>query len=366
MPIPRTPGAPYFDEHGVRTFLNLILQHGSNAGISDPDALVTFIVRYSSDRVREVIRYIPELDDDEPNRTWKAAQEQMLLLYGSSDEERRVSERELIEFCRDQSAKSPYRSKAEIEQYLRSFQLLAAPLLKQRDITIAQRDFYFVSGIRTQIKNWFIERVPEPQRTRSNPISLTDSLGILYGYLIPMHYFLTFGPISIYPRACRPILRPTAPPTPYTSSFPSFQATYTPLLPDIRIPTTSALTALEHDAKSSAPPTTESISSPTLSASSFSSPTSLSQLNSKKLTQIALRSRSTWDLIVHEDFKVSPSDEITDSLGDFEAKTEESPYISVDSMRSLTGFLSCTVFLNCIAFWIKSTPSSSRYGNAQS
>ncbi|KAJ6553427.1 hypothetical protein B0H19DRAFT_1156414 [Mycena capillaripes] len=55
MPIPRTPGAPYFDERGVGSFLNLILQHGSNAGINDADQLVSFIVRYSSDRVREII-----------------------------------------------------------------------------------------------------------------------------------------------------------------------------------------------------------------------------------------------------------------------------------------------------------------------
>jgi hypothetical protein len=54
MPIPCTPGAPYFDERGVSSFLNLILQHGSNAGINDADQLVSFIVRYSSDCVREI------------------------------------------------------------------------------------------------------------------------------------------------------------------------------------------------------------------------------------------------------------------------------------------------------------------------
>ncbi|KAJ7775404.1 hypothetical protein B0H16DRAFT_1756736 [Mycena metata] len=143
MPIPRTPNAPYFDERGVRTFLRLILQHGSNVGIQNADELVTFIVRYSSDRVREVIQYIPELDDDEPNRTWAATQQQILLLYGSYDEERRSTERELIDFCREQSAKSPFHSKVEIEQYLRAFQYIAAPLLKQREITVAQGDFYF-------------------------------------------------------------------------------------------------------------------------------------------------------------------------------------------------------------------------------
>ncbi|KAJ6481533.1 hypothetical protein C8R47DRAFT_590684 [Mycena vitilis] len=184
MPVPRTPNAPYFDQRGVTDFLNLILQHGSNAGIDDADDLVSFIVHYSSDRVREVIQYIPEIDVDEPNRTWSAAREQMLLLYGSSDQ-RRVSEPELIEFCRQQSAKSSYRTKQDIEQYLRDFQWIAAPLLKQHDITIKQRDFYFVSGIPRSVKQWFISRVPEHQRARSNPIPLADSLGILYGYFDP-------------------------------------------------------------------------------------------------------------------------------------------------------------------------------------
>lgn len=49
MPIPRTPGAPYFDVRGVRNSLALILQHGSNAGITDADKLVTFIVRWKGE-----------------------------------------------------------------------------------------------------------------------------------------------------------------------------------------------------------------------------------------------------------------------------------------------------------------------------
>ncbi|KAJ7664955.1 hypothetical protein B0H14DRAFT_2658527 [Mycena olivaceomarginata] len=66
---------------------------------------------------------------------------------GAKDvKEHRVSERELIEICRDQSAKSPYRTKLEIEQYLQCFQFIAAPLLKQQDIMVAQRDLYFISS----------------------------------------------------------------------------------------------------------------------------------------------------------------------------------------------------------------------------
>jgi hypothetical protein len=217
MPIPRTPGAPYFDERGVRAFLDCILQHGSNAGITNADELVSFLVR-----VREVVQYIPEIDPDEPNRSWSAAREQMLLLYGSSDEERRASERDLIEFCREQSAKSPYRSKLAIQQYLHDFQFIAAPLVKQQEITIAQRDFYFVSGIPTSIKEWFIDHVPESQRTRSNPIPLADTIGILYGYFDPDTLFPDlWDELDRTTNSIAPSPAPRSPFTPLKSSTPA-------------------------------------------------------------------------------------------------------------------------------------------------
>ncbi|KAK6991689.1 hypothetical protein R3P38DRAFT_2572046, partial [Favolaschia claudopus] len=130
MPVSRTPEAPYFDERGVRAFLDRILLHGLNAGITNPDELVSYIVFYPSYRVRELIQYMAELDPEIPNRTWSAAKEQMLLLYVLDDEDRRTTEAELLEFCRSRSATSKFHSKFEIELYLREFQYIAAPLLK--------------------------------------------------------------------------------------------------------------------------------------------------------------------------------------------------------------------------------------------
>jgi hypothetical protein len=145
----------------------------------------------------------------------------MLLLYRSFDEEHCVSERELIEFCCDQSAKSPYCTKLEIEQYLRCFQFIAAPLLKQQHIMVAQRDFYFVSGIPSAIKNWFIMHIPESQCTCSNPILFTDSLGILYGYFDPDALFPDlWNKLKVCPESAAPTSPLTAPRTPPMSSIP--------------------------------------------------------------------------------------------------------------------------------------------------
>ncbi|KAJ7601790.1 hypothetical protein DFH06DRAFT_1352076 [Mycena polygramma] len=316
MPIPRTQNAPYFDERGVRDFLALILQHGSNAGVTDADALVTFIVRYSSDRVREVIQYIPELDDDTPNRTWAAAREQMLLLYGSFDEERRVCEQDLIEFCRTQSAKSPYRTKLEIEQYLRSFQLIAAPLLKQRDITVKQRDYYFVSGIPGAIKNWFISRVPESQRTRSNPICLTDSLEILYGHFDPDALFPDLWnelatvpePAALItpppPRTLSTSRPPLAISAPFYSSIPLL--TLTPPAPQMSVSSTSSTPPVE----------IKSVSAPASSTSLLRVPVP-DVTSSPQIDEISLDSDSDTDdaddeqdeYDAQEDLEVSPSRE---------------------------------------------------------
>ncbi|KAF8216560.1 hypothetical protein K438DRAFT_396585 [Mycena galopus ATCC 62051] len=183
MPTPHSPLAPCFIGSRVREFLFEILLLGEHAGIRDTDLLVPFLVRYSSDHVRELIQYMPEFDSEVPNKTWSAAETVLLNLYGYYDAKPRVLVGDLIEFCRIHYAKSSLRSLPELQQYLLQFMSLAAPLLKQCDITISQRDFYFISGIPERMKSRLIHQVPEHQQTRSNPPPLAFSLGILRGFL---------------------------------------------------------------------------------------------------------------------------------------------------------------------------------------
>ncbi|KAJ6523754.1 hypothetical protein B0H19DRAFT_1276842 [Mycena capillaripes] len=317
MPIPRTHGAPYFDERGVSSFLNLILQHGSNAGINDADQLVSFIVRYSSDRVREIIQYIPEIDVDEPNRTWNAAKEQMLLLYGSQDDERRVSEAELIEFCRQRSDTSPYRTKREVERYLRDFQWIAAPLLKQQDITIKERDFYFVSGIPTSIKQWFIFRVPEPFRTRSNPPELADSLGILYGYFDPDALFPDiWNDLKDSSESASTIPASTSLPTPPPSS--ALTMTLTPFHHAIHpaiVPASAAFPSTTLFASTQPRPEPESVPTPVPSTTALFA---FDKPESPRIQEIDpdadYRDHLCDDSNAEENLKVPPCDELPDSV----------------------------------------------------
>ncbi|KAJ7257372.1 hypothetical protein C8J57DRAFT_1648457 [Mycena rebaudengoi] len=189
MPIPRNPTAPHFNCSNIREFLQLILIHGANAGVTDIDSLVSFIKSYSSDRVRDLIRYMPEFDPDISQKTWSEAETALLNLYGSFDEKPPLRLEKLLKFCQDRCATSSLHNISDVQQYLRAFISIAAPLFKQSDITESQRDYYFVSGIPSRMKPTFISRVPDNQRTRSNPIPLTDSVAILRELLADDFFF---------------------------------------------------------------------------------------------------------------------------------------------------------------------------------
>ncbi|KAJ7429332.1 hypothetical protein FB451DRAFT_1519524 [Mycena latifolia] len=179
MPIPRTPNAPYFNGKYVTDFLTVLVQHGANAGITDMDALVPYILQYSSDEVKDLIRYLEEFDPEAPNKSWTAAKESLLLLYGQAEEPPNYSESMLREFCRERSAKSPFKDKKEIEAYHQEFMKIAGPLVKKAKITTKQRDYYFVCGIASSIKEWFMNQMPETKRKRTDPPSITVSIATL-------------------------------------------------------------------------------------------------------------------------------------------------------------------------------------------
>ncbi|KAJ7104909.1 hypothetical protein C8R44DRAFT_639892 [Mycena epipterygia] len=176
MPIPGTQNAPYFNGKYLTDFLEIVVQHGVNA---DLDQLVPYILLYSSDKVKDIIRYSPEFDPDEPDKKFSEAKEALKLLFGQADEPPNYTEATLRDFCREQSAKSPYTSKNQIETYHQEFIQIAGPLVKKKKLTKEQRDYYFVSGIPSDIKEWFMNQVPANKRTRADPPSIAVTMGIL-------------------------------------------------------------------------------------------------------------------------------------------------------------------------------------------
>ncbi|KAJ6583446.1 hypothetical protein DFH09DRAFT_911588 [Mycena vulgaris] len=179
MPSARSPGAPRFDGKEVTSFLASIIQHGANAGIINPNELVSYILQYSSDDVRALIRYMPEFDAETSGKTWTAAKSQLMLLYGYSERVPEYTESMLKVYCEKQSAKSSYSTMADVEVYYRGFSQIAVPLVKKARVTDKERDFYFIAGIPKVIKEWFLNQVPESKRKRSDPPTVAESIGFL-------------------------------------------------------------------------------------------------------------------------------------------------------------------------------------------
>ncbi|KAJ7743465.1 hypothetical protein DFH07DRAFT_964105 [Mycena maculata] len=179
MPSPRSVGAPRFEGKEVTAFLLSVAQHGANAGITDMDDLVPYIVQYSSSDVRDLIRYMPEFDPEVTKKTWTAAKAQLMLLYGHSERVPDYTESMLKDYCEKQSAKSPFTNMVDIESYYRGFAQIAVPLIKKARITAKERDFYFIAGIPEVIKEWFLSQVPEAKRKRSDPPTIAESIGYL-------------------------------------------------------------------------------------------------------------------------------------------------------------------------------------------
>ncbi|KAJ7113732.1 hypothetical protein C8R43DRAFT_1242634 [Mycena crocata] len=179
MPSARSPGAPRFDGKEVTSFLASIIQHGANAGIVNPNDLVSYILQYSSDEVRSLIRYMPEFDAEKMGKMWTAAKSQLMLLYGYSERVPEYSESMLKAYCEKQSAKSSYITMADVESYYWGFSQIAVALVKKSRITEKECDFYFIAGIPKVIKEWFLNQVPEAKRKRSDPPSITESIGYL-------------------------------------------------------------------------------------------------------------------------------------------------------------------------------------------
>ncbi|KAJ7238045.1 hypothetical protein B0H12DRAFT_1238016 [Mycena haematopus] len=179
MPSARAAAAPRFEGKEVTAFLSSIVQHGANAGVTDADLLVPYILLYSSDSVRSLIRYMPEFDPEETNKTWNAAKAQLMLLYGHSERVPEYTEIMLRDFCERQSAKPSFTNMADIEVYYRSFSQIAVPLVKKAKITVKERDFYFIAGIPKVIKDWFLTQVPDAKQKRSDPPTVTETISYL-------------------------------------------------------------------------------------------------------------------------------------------------------------------------------------------
>ncbi|KAF8145889.1 hypothetical protein K438DRAFT_1991352 [Mycena galopus ATCC 62051] len=128
MPSSRSASAPRFEGKEVTSFLTSIVQHGANAGITDLNKLVSYILEYSTEDVKQLIRFMPEFDPE-------------------------VSGKFLSQ--------------------------IAVPLIKKGKIPTTERDFYFVAGLPKDVKDWFLTQGPDAKRKHSALPSVPETIAIL-------------------------------------------------------------------------------------------------------------------------------------------------------------------------------------------
>ncbi len=179
MPIPGTSNAPLFNGRYPRDFIAKIELHGAAAGILSKDLLVDYIYDYSTDEVKAEIRFLPEFNKEKSGKVWVDAKAMLVALYGTSEAPPRVSEAQLTNFCTENANKAPFPNKKALETYYRNFLTLAAPLVENNDITPKARDSKFILGLPNLLRDWVVERLPEANRTKSDPPKIADTLKLL-------------------------------------------------------------------------------------------------------------------------------------------------------------------------------------------
>ncbi|THV01501.1 hypothetical protein K435DRAFT_655246 [Dendrothele bispora CBS 962.96] len=164
MPIPGASGAPVFNGDRASDFLVLVEQLGTQAGITDKDLLVEWIVRYSTIDVHDTIQWMEQFDPDEDDKTWEAAAECLKSLYASRDKAPQVTRKDLENFCKHTSENTEFTSSDDVDNYRIKFSKFSAPLVKNKKITREERNYYFVTGLPNMTLEWFHNQLDPKQR----------------------------------------------------------------------------------------------------------------------------------------------------------------------------------------------------------
>ncbi|KAE9401200.1 hypothetical protein BT96DRAFT_992253 [Gymnopus androsaceus JB14] len=80
MPIPCTTKTQFFNGQYIEDFLNQIVLHASQAGETDLDKMVKYLMDYSSNQVKDIIIYMDEFDLDKlATLKWKSAKDSCIV-----------------------------------------------------------------------------------------------------------------------------------------------------------------------------------------------------------------------------------------------------------------------------------------------
>ncbi|KAJ3765220.1 hypothetical protein FB446DRAFT_655560 [Lentinula raphanica] len=180
MPVPGMPDAPKFEGKETREFLEQIEAHGMRAGITDPNRLVDYIVRYSSRSIKNDIRFMPEFDTEIEGKTWEAACRMLLQMFSAHEEPPELTIRDLEDSCILWSNEEPIVKRSDVDKYQRKFFSIAAPLLKQKLLTVEMKGYYFLQGLPKKDQKHVEKKLPAENRKKSNPPTIEAIIKLMH------------------------------------------------------------------------------------------------------------------------------------------------------------------------------------------
>jgi len=176
--MPNTTHAPYFDERRVRDYTDTVTLLLDQAQIINEDSRIKFLVRYSSDRVRETIQYEEEFDEDSTGKVYADAVAKLKELYESLDKPPTRSLADLQAFCKQMSQQS-FSSSTDVDNYRKSFLAISSVLKKTGQCTDAVINQHFVAGIPDSIREWFVTSLPANNRTGATAPTISAAVALL-------------------------------------------------------------------------------------------------------------------------------------------------------------------------------------------
>ncbi|THU81528.1 hypothetical protein K435DRAFT_873242 [Dendrothele bispora CBS 962.96] len=179
MPIPGAPGAPVFNGHRASDFLVLVEQLGTQAGITDKNLLVEWIVRYSTVDVRDTIQWMEQFDPEEEEKTWEDASECLKSLYASRDKAPQVTRKDLENFCKHTSETNVFTSADDVDNYRIKFTKFSAPLVKNKKISKEEQNYYFVTGLPEATLEWFHNQLTPDKRYVNSAPKVDEAVKII-------------------------------------------------------------------------------------------------------------------------------------------------------------------------------------------
>ncbi|THV03257.1 hypothetical protein K435DRAFT_791964 [Dendrothele bispora CBS 962.96] len=171
MPIPGALGAPVFNGDHASDFLVLVEQLGMQAGITDKDLLVEWIVCYPIIDIHDTIQWMKQFDPDEAKKTWEAATKCLKSLYTSRDKAPQVTCKDLENFL--------FTSSDNVDNYQIKFSKFSAPLIKNKKITKEERNYCFVTGLLNATLEWFHNQLDPKQRYVNSAPLVEDAVKVI-------------------------------------------------------------------------------------------------------------------------------------------------------------------------------------------